>query len=37
MTWCGSLSHNDYDNNVSRITANVLRRFAADEPLEEVV
>ena len=27
MTWCGSLSHNDYDNNVSRITENVLRTF----------
>lgn len=37
MAWCGSLSHNDYDNNVSRLTANVLERFARDEPLEEVV
>ena len=27
MSWCGSLSHNDYDNNVSRITENVLREF----------
>ena len=27
MSWCGSLSHNDYDNNVSRITENVLRTF----------
>jgi N,N-dimethylformamidase len=27
ITWCGSLSHNNYDNNVSRITENVLRRF----------
>ncbi|MBC7812651.1 MAG: hypothetical protein H7175_15960, partial [Burkholderiales bacterium] len=27
ITWCGSLSHNDYNNNVSRITANVLRAF----------
>ncbi len=25
--WGGSLSHNGYDNNVSRITENVLRRF----------
>lgn len=31
--WFGSLSYNDYDNNVSRITGNVLRRFASDEPL----
>jgi N,N-dimethylformamidase len=36
MTWSGSLSWNGYDNNVSRITGNVLRRFAADIPLEEV-
>ena len=32
MAWCGSLSHNRYDNNVSRITRNVLRRFAAKKP-----
>ena len=28
MCWCPSLPHNGYDNNVSRITENVLRRFA---------
>ncbi len=33
IAWCGSLYYNDYDNNVSRITENVLRRFASDEPL----
>lgn len=27
ITWCASLSHNQYRNNVSRITENVLRRF----------
>ena len=27
-----ALAHNGYDNNVARITGNVLRRFAADEP-----
>jgi N,N-dimethylformamidase len=27
ITWCGSLSHNAYDNPVSRITGNVLRAF----------
>ena len=32
IAWCGSLSHNDYDNNVSRITENVLRRFDSEEP-----
>jgi N,N-dimethylformamidase len=29
ICWCGSLSHNRYDNNVSRITENVLRKFMA--------
>ena len=29
ITFCGSLSHNDYDNPVSRIVENVLRRFGA--------
>ncbi len=33
ISWCGSLLHNDCDNNVSRMTANVLRRFMEDEPL----
>jgi N,N-dimethylformamidase len=33
ISWCGSLSHNGYDNAVSRITENVLRRFAAAEPV----
>jgi N,N-dimethylformamidase len=28
ITFCGSLSHNNYDNNVSRMLENVLRRFA---------
>ena len=32
IAWCGSLSHNNYANNVSRITENVLRRFASDAP-----
>ncbi|MHB1836905.1 MAG: N,N-dimethylformamidase beta subunit family domain-containing protein, partial [Solirubrobacteraceae bacterium] len=27
IAWSGSLSHNGYANNVSRITGNVLRRF----------
>jgi N,N-dimethylformamidase len=33
IAWSGSLSHNGYDNDVSRITENVLRRFADDEPI----
>jgi N,N-dimethylformamidase len=28
ISWSGSLSHNGYENDVSRITENVLRRFA---------
>jgi N,N-dimethylformamidase len=32
IAWCGSLSHNGYDNNVSRITLNVLRRFSDPAP-----
>ena len=31
ITWCGSLSHNGYRNNVSRITENVLRAFVAEK------
>jgi N,N-dimethylformamidase len=27
--WCGCLSYNNYDNNVSRITRNVLNQFAS--------
>jgi N,N-dimethylformamidase len=32
IAWCGSLAHNGYDNNVSRLTANVLRRFIDETP-----
>lgn len=28
IAWAGSLSHRGYDNNIARITGNVLRRFA---------
>ena len=35
IAWCGSLSHDDYDNNVSRISDNVLRKFAQDGPLHD--
>ncbi|MCY3754601.1 MAG: N,N-dimethylformamidase large subunit [Alphaproteobacteria bacterium] len=34
ITYCGSLSHNSYDNNISRITQNVLDRFADPTPFE---
>ncbi|MCS6925707.1 MAG: LamG domain-containing protein [Candidatus Binatia bacterium] len=32
IAWAGSLSHNKYNNNVSRITHNVLRRFLDPTP-----
>ena len=32
IAWAGSLSHQHYDNDISRITTNVLRRFLADTP-----
>ncbi|MDH3379616.1 MAG: LamG domain-containing protein [Gammaproteobacteria bacterium] len=32
IAWAGSLSHNNYDNDVARITVNVLRRFVDDAP-----
>lgn len=31
MNWCGSLAHDNYRNNVARLTANVLRRFLGPE------
>lgn len=34
IAWAGSLSHNDYRNNVARITGNVLRRFLSDDPFD---
>ena len=27
ITFCGSLSHNNYQSNISRMLENVLRRF----------
>jgi N,N-dimethylformamidase beta subunit-like protein len=33
ITWAGSLSHDGYRNNVSRLTENVLRAFATVDPL----
>ncbi|MBT4907464.1 MAG: hypothetical protein HON62_11320 [Rhodospirillaceae bacterium] len=32
IAWPGSLPHNGYDNNVSRICENVLGRFVDDTP-----
>lgn len=37
ITWDSCLSYNDYENNVSRMTENVLNRFQAEpSPLEAV-
>ena len=30
IPFCGSLSYNNYDNNISRMLENVLQRFASD-------
>ena len=32
IAWSGSLSHEEYQNDVARITCNVLRRFLDDAP-----
>jgi N,N-dimethylformamidase len=37
IAWAGALSHHHYDNNVSRLTANVLRRFLDPTPFIEGV
>ncbi len=36
IAYIGALSHNGYVNDVSRITENVVRRFAASEPVSAV-
>ncbi len=33
ISWAASLGHNGYDNNVSRLTGNVLKTFEKDEAL----
>lgn len=33
ISWAGSLAHNSYDNNISRISENVVRRFLDPKPL----
>jgi N,N-dimethylformamidase len=33
LSWCGSLSHNDYNNNVSKILENAIRGFLKEGPL----
>ncbi len=32
IAWAGALAHNQYDNNIARITGNVVRRFIDPEP-----
>lgn len=36
MSWVSSLQWNDYSNNVAAMTANVIKRFAKDGPLDEI-
>lgn len=33
IAYCGSLSHNNYDNNISKLTENILKIFESDEKL----
>jgi N,N-dimethylformamidase len=37
IAYCGSLSHNNYRNNISRMTKNVLDRFSSDEPVPSLL
>lgn len=32
IAYCGSLAHDDFDNNIARLTGNVLRRFLDPAP-----
>ena len=32
ISYAGALAHNDYDNEIARITGNVLGRFLDPEP-----
>jgi N,N-dimethylformamidase len=34
VAWTGSLAYNGYDNDVARITGNVLARFTDPQPIE---
>jgi N,N-dimethylformamidase len=34
IAYPGALPHNGYDNNIARLTTNVLRRFADPTPFE---
>ena len=33
LSWCGSLSHNNYNNNVSKITENTIKGFLKESDL----
>ena len=37
IAFCGSLSHNSYHNNCSRMIQNILTRFVSEEPLPSLV
>jgi N,N-dimethylformamidase len=34
IAYFGKLTHNNYDNNISQLTYNVLQKLMSDEPLQ---
>jgi N,N-dimethylformamidase len=36
IAWYGALAHRGYDNDIARITTNVLRRFLDPAPFPDV-
>jgi N,N-dimethylformamidase len=36
IAWAGALEHANYENNVSRITENVVRRFIDPRPFDHL-
>ena len=34
IAWAASLPHSDYDNNVARLSENVVQRFLDDTPFD---
>jgi N,N-dimethylformamidase len=36
ITFCGSLSHDNYNNNISKLMVNVLNRFRSEKPVIDI-
>ena len=34
MAYIGALNHNNFDNDIARITTNVLKRFSEPQPFK---